>query len=157
MARRLQISAPSFQNPHSASQNTQNTINQPTNGSHDTIPAPDDDEDSFKGVMIIKTPLNITGNCNLVAIDSSASSVHITSTIAEAACDISTYDDGIPMIDARGCLRALTIFVDAPMNIHGTKNIIGEKAVMKMVENDIEKNAGTRGGNRGNRELHSSS
>jgi len=43
------------------------------------------------------------------------------------------------------------------MNIHSTKNIIGEKAVIKMVENDIKKNAGTREGNWGNRKLHSSS
>jgi len=115
-------------------------INQPTNGSHDTIPALDDDEDGFKGVVvIIKTPLNITGNCNLIAIDPSASSVHIAHEIVEAVRKIPAGDSGIPMTDDEGNPRALKIVVDAPMSIHGAKNIVGERAVMKMIENDIKK------------------
>ena len=172
----LQIDVLSFQNPHLASQNTQNTqntlvrsfssastaapadINQPTNGSHDTIPAPDGDEDDSKGlIVIIKTPLNIIGNFNLIAIDPSASSVHIAHEIVEAVRKIPAGDSGIPMTDDEGNPRALKIVVDAPISIHGTKNIVGERAVMKMIENDIEKKAGTQGGNRGDRKVNSSS
>jgi len=51
--------------------------------------------------VIIKSPLSISDNCNLIAIDPSASSVHIAHGVVEAVRKVPAGDSSIPMADKK--------------------------------------------------------
>ena len=116
-------------------------IDKHTRGSGYTIPIYNDrDADNYDFeciVLDLQLPLKITGNDNMITIDQSAASARIALIVAEATRRIPTCNSDISIIDDEGYPRPFKILVNAAMEIRGIKNIIGEKAVMKMIINNV--------------------
>jgi len=80
--------------------------------------------------LFINTPLLINGDGNRVAIDPSLSATKIAMGIVNALKTMTVANGGIPMIDEEGHPRPVTIKVEAEVKVTGSKNIVGERAVL---------------------------
>jgi len=90
----------------------------------------DDDEDQAPVTLSISTPLHITGDDNLVAVDTSLAAAKIATAILSAMKQMSMGGAGIPMFDDDGKSRAIKVVVDATTKIDGHSNVVGEGGVL---------------------------
>ncbi|KAG4439811.1 hypothetical protein IFR05_004709 [Cadophora sp. M221] len=96
----------------------------------------DDDDDNSAICIKIFTPINVRGDSNLIAIDTSVTATQITRGVVDALRNMSYGvgdDQGVPMIDADGHPRPIKVTVSAPMTVLGSKNLMGERAVMERI------------------------
>lgn len=92
----------------------------------------DDESPSFIDMQIF-TPLVITGDNNLCTIDTSASASRIAMTVVGALRQLSIGANGLPMIDEQGRPRPIKIDVMADTRVEGSRNVIGERAVLTIL------------------------
>jgi hypothetical protein len=78
----------------------------------------------------ISTPLVIQGNGNLVSIDTAANATKISLGVVSALRQITSASGGVPMIDEDGRPRPIKIDITAEVRVHGSCNIVGEKAIL---------------------------
>ncbi|KAH7403325.1 hypothetical protein BKA64DRAFT_668810 [Cadophora sp. MPI-SDFR-AT-0126] len=91
-----------------------------------------DDEDSTAIRLNIFTPINVRGDGNLIAMDTSATATTIAQGVVDALRCMTYGDDkGVPMIDEDGRPRPIKVNVKAPLTVLGSKNLLGERAVME--------------------------
>ncbi|KAH8592501.1 hypothetical protein B0O99DRAFT_467546, partial [Bisporella sp. PMI_857] len=78
--------------------------------------------------LIVKTPLIITGDSNIIAFDPAVQADKVTNAIISA---LETMAEGgnVPLTDAHGNLRAIKIHVSAEIKCRGSRNIVGEQVV----------------------------
>lgn len=95
---------------------------------------PEYDGDLSPIIIHISSPLTVIGNGNLVAIDTDKAAINIASTIARSLKEASVSSTGIPMIDEEGRPRPIEVRVDVDVKIDGTKNTIGEQAVLSALQ-----------------------
>ncbi|KAL2067271.1 hypothetical protein VTL71DRAFT_1695 [Oculimacula yallundae] len=95
----------------------------------------DDDEDKSSAIHIkIFTPINVRGDGNLIAMDTSVTATKIAQGITEALRGMSYGDtQGVPLIDEEGRPRPIKVVVSAPLTVLGSKNLMGERAVMERI------------------------
>jgi len=118
----------------------QATISQPTEGTGYTTNDPDDDDNEDSNIVLrISAPLKITGDGNLITVDPSQAAARISLGVVQAVRQISLSDSGIPMVDHEGRPRPLKVVVKAETEIKGSKNLVGEKAVMEFVTSSAMK------------------
>jgi len=102
------------------------------NAADDDDESDSDDEDSTAIRLNIFTPINVRGDGNLIAMDTSATATTIAQGIVDALRCMTYGDDkGVPMIDEDGRPRPIKVNVKAPLTILGSKNLMGERAVME--------------------------
>ncbi len=92
----------------------------------------DDEDEALKQNLsainiIIKCPLSVKGDGNLVAIDTASSANKIAQGIVGALKGMSIGGDGVPMIDRDGQPRPITVTAMADVEINGSKNVVGDK------------------------------
>ncbi|KAH9210553.1 hypothetical protein DL95DRAFT_10256 [Leptodontidium sp. 2 PMI_412] len=95
-----------------------------------------DDEDTSTIRIKIFTPINVRGDSNLIAMDTSITATQITRGVVDALRNMSYGvgdDQGVPMIDADGHPRPIKVTVSAPLTVLGSKNLMGERAVMERI------------------------
>ncbi|CZS90653.1 uncharacterized protein RCO7_06804 [Rhynchosporium graminicola] len=95
----------------------------------------DDDEEGLSSIRIkIFTPINVRGDGNLIAMDTAITATKIAQGVTDALFSM-TYGDaqGIPMIDEDGRPRPIRVVVSAPLTVLGSKNLMGERAVMERI------------------------
>ena len=85
----------------------------------------------------IATPLIITGNGNLVPIDPSTIANTIAMGIVSSLKSISM-GAGIPLIDEEGRPRPLKFDINCEVRVEGSNNIVGEKAFLKKMGDDLQ-------------------
>ena len=90
--------------------------------------------------IIIKCPLFIKGDSNLVAVDNSGSASKIAQGVVGALKTMSMSGHGVPMIDEDGRPRPITVTVIAEVRIDGSKNVVGDK-VRPMLPQTVPKPA----------------
>ena len=75
--------------------------------------------------IVIKTPININGDSNMMTLDMSEIAVQVAVGVVKAMKKLA--DDGldIPMIDENGRPRPVTVETQAPINVTGSRNVIG--------------------------------
>jgi hypothetical protein len=95
---------------------------------------PEYDGDLSPIIIHISSPLTVIGNGNLVAIDTDKAAINIANTIARSLKAASVSSTGIPMIDEEGRPRPIEVRVDVGVKIDGTKNTIGEQAVLSALQ-----------------------
>jgi hypothetical protein len=78
----------------------------------------------------ISSPITVTGDGNLVAIDPVEMASSIALCIVRGIKDCSMARAGIPMIDEDGRPRPIDVQVDAKIEIQGAENTVGKKAVL---------------------------
>ncbi|PVH87169.1 hypothetical protein DL98DRAFT_510027 [Cadophora sp. DSE1049] len=102
------------------------------NNNDDDEDSDSDDEDSTAIRLNIFTPINVRGDGNLIAMDTSATATTIAQGIVDALRCMTYGDDkGVPMIDEDGRPRPIKVNVKAPLTVLGSKNLLGERAVME--------------------------
>jgi hypothetical protein len=88
----------------------------------------EDDDDSLSAInIIIKCPLHIKCDHNLVAVDTASSANKIAQGVVGALKAMSMSGHGVPMIDEDGRPRPITVTAIAEVRIDGSKNVVGEK------------------------------
>jgi hypothetical protein len=88
----------------------------------------EEDDDSLSAInIIIKCPLHIKGDHNLVAVDTAISANKIAQGVVGALKAMSMSGHGVPMIDEDGRPRPITVTAIAEVTIDGSKNVVGEK------------------------------
>lgn len=106
----------------------------------------EDDLDATRSPITIKIscPITIVGDQNLIAIDPAYMASTMASCVIRSIKDCSMAHAGIPMIDEEGQPRSIHAHVDAGIIVHGTKNTIGENAVLfgLRATRDLKRNAG---------------
>ena len=95
---------------------------------------PEHDEDLSPIIIHISSPLTVIGNGNLVAVDTDKAAINIAKTIARSLKEASVSSTGIPMIDEEGRPRPIEVHVDVGVKIDGTKNTVGERAVLSALQ-----------------------
>lgn len=85
-----------------------------------------------KIVIMIKCPITITGDKNLIAVDPSLNASKISIGLIAALKQMSA--NGIAMYDEDGRPRPIDVTVEAEVAIEGSDNIIGEKAVLEGIK-----------------------
>lgn len=93
----------------------------------------DEDEGLSSIHLRINTPLVVNGDNNLVAIDPAASASKIAMAVVAAIKQMSMGESGVPMIDEEGRPRPIKVDVTAETRVEGSKNVVGEKAVLAAV------------------------
>ncbi|KAK0104477.1 hypothetical protein ONS95_004766 [Cadophora gregata] len=102
------------------------------NNADDDEDSDSDDEDSTAIRLNIFTPINVRGDGNLIAMDTSATATTIAQGVVDALRCLTYGDDkGVPMIDEDGRPRPIKVNVKAPLTILGSRNLMGERAVME--------------------------
>jgi hypothetical protein len=92
-----------------------------------------DDEEGSPIYLKISTPLVVKGDNNLIAVDPSAQASKLAMAIVQSLKQLSHGADGIPMIDENGRPRPLKVDVKAEITVEGSKNVVGEQAVLGSV------------------------
>jgi hypothetical protein len=77
--------------------------------------------------IIIRCPLFIKGDSNLVAVDTSGSANKIAQGVVGALKTMSMSGHGVPMIDEDGRPRPISVTATAEVRIDGSKNVVGDK------------------------------
>jgi hypothetical protein len=77
--------------------------------------------------IIIKCPLFVKGDSNLVAVDTAGSANKIAQGVVGALKGMSMSGHGVPMIDEDGRPRPITVTAIAEVKINGSKNVVGDK------------------------------
>lgn len=97
---------------------------------------PDSDmETTHSSITIsISAPVTIIGHANLVAIDPVEMGINIAQSIFRSIKECSVSGAGMPMIDEEGRPRPIEVRMDSGIKVQGTKNIIGEKAVLFVLQ-----------------------
>ncbi len=91
----------------------------------------DEDGESLSTIHLrIKTPLIVTGDHNLIGIDTSVSASKIATAVVGALRQMSVGGAGVPMIDEEGRPRPIKVSVLAGTRVDGNKNVVGEKAFL---------------------------
>ncbi|KAG0649557.1 hypothetical protein D0Z07_3818 [Hyphodiscus hymeniophilus] len=91
----------------------------------------DDDDERLSSIHLrINTPLTVKGDHNLIAVDAALSASKIAGAVVSALKQMSMDEHGIPMIDENGRPRSIKVEVRAETAIDGSKNVVGEKAVL---------------------------
>lgn len=112
----------------------------------------DSGEEATPILIKIITPLIITGDNNLIAVDPSVQAAKIAMAVVSAMKQMSAGSAGVPMIDENGRPRQVTVEIQAEIKVEGSKNIIGEKAVLSTVSGKREEGQGTKDGRKRERE-----
>lgn len=102
---------------------------------------PDDDDDDDEEApstlsridIYLNTPLHIIGDGNLIAIEPSVTANKVALGVVNALKHLSMIADGVPMIDEEGRPRPIKVCVTAGMKVEGSRNLVGERAVMERV------------------------
>ena len=96
----------------------------------------DDDNDDVEQLssihLKISNPIIVNGDNNLVAIDPFFAS-KIAMTVVQALKQMSMGESGVPMIDEDGKPRPIKVDVAAELKIKGSRNVVGERAVLELV------------------------
>jgi hypothetical protein len=91
----------------------------------------DEDDERLPSIHLrINTPLTVKGDHNLIAVDASLSASKIAMAVVGALKQMSMSRNGIPMIDENGRPRTIKVEVMAETRVEGSKNVVGEKAVI---------------------------
>ena len=107
----------------------------------------DDEQEPTSNVSItIKAAVTITGNNNVISIDSAATGCKIAVAIVTGLRQISGIAGGVPMIDENGRPRPIIIDVDAGTRIEGSDNVLGEKAARAAVPTPSAKQGAAQNG-----------
>ncbi|KAH8663086.1 hypothetical protein BGZ60DRAFT_412725 [Tricladium varicosporioides] len=122
---------------------SQNAAHLPLQGqvTHPAIENDSEDDDSSTTLseiqLGISAPLRITGDNNIISIDTATNASRISLAVVSALRQISTAG-GVPMLDANGELRPIRVDVMAETTVEGNGNTIGERAVLsQVVDRDI--------------------
>lgn len=80
--------------------------------------------------LTIRTPVNLRGDNNLLAIDASLTASKIAVSVVTALKQVSMGGGGVPMIDEEGRPRPINVLVEAGTIVEGKGNVVGERAVL---------------------------
>ncbi len=111
------------------------------NGAESDDDFDEDDGNEHRAAYIqihIKAPVVIVGDGNLVTVEPSVTANKIAMGIVTAMRAMSVGSHGVPMIDEDGRPRPLRVSVTAEMRIEGSRNLIGEKAVMEKIRPGLD-------------------
>ncbi|KAI9050932.1 hypothetical protein LZ554_005043 [Drepanopeziza brunnea f. sp. 'monogermtubi'] len=107
---------------------------------------PPDDDDSEDDIsdeeptslitLEINTPLHIRGEGNLIAIEPSVTANRIAMGMVQALQQM-RLEHGFSMTDEEGRPRPITIKVTAGTVVEGSKNLVGERAVMQRIAPEL--------------------
>lgn len=87
-------------------------------------------------VIDINTPLQIRGDGNLIAIEPSVTSDRVAMGVIQALRQM-TLESGFSMVDEQGRARPITVKVTAGTIVEGSKNLVGERAVMQRIAPEL--------------------
>ena len=94
----------------------------------------EEDEEARCPIHIeVHTPLHVYGDNNKLAIDPSMSANKIAMAVVSALKQMAGGDSCIPMVDGEGQPRAIKVTIVAGTRVQGSRNTIGEKAVLSLV------------------------
>ncbi|KAH6678330.1 hypothetical protein B0J14DRAFT_582463 [Halenospora varia] len=118
--------------------NTQSTSHLPLQGQITHPDADSDSEDDSESKLSeihlsISTPLRITGDNNIISVDTATNASRISLAVVSALRQISATGGGVPMIDANGEPRPIRVDVMAEIMVEGSGNTVGERAVLSQV------------------------
>jgi hypothetical protein len=121
-----------FTPPHNMSHNQQLTAHVTHDGDSDSEEGEEDECPRKLSEIHLKisAPLLVQGNGNLVSIDTAANATKISLGVVSALRQITSASGGVPMIDEDGRPRPIKIDITAEVRVHGSCNVVGEKAIL---------------------------
>lgn len=94
----------------------------------------DEEEDLSPIKIFIETPVHVSGDNNMVGVDAGLTASKVADALVSSLKQMSSASGGVPMIDQDGRPRPITVKVKAETKIEGSRNVVGERAVLSTLQ-----------------------